>query len=223
MRSDSGIGYGPPVRRSTPLTGPRVELRGLRADDWDEWRAVRTRSRDFLEPWEPLPEPGSPDPVTDREAFRARCGAWERQRAFDTAYGFGMFLRRGAFIGEVSLGSVQRGPFQSAFVGYWVDEHHAGHGFVPEAVVLTLRYAFEELGLHRVEAVIVPRNASSRRVAAKLALREEGVSERFLQIRGVWEDHMRYAITREEWSARREDYERTFLGRRRVRAAERAR
>jgi ribosomal-protein-alanine N-acetyltransferase len=211
------------VRRATSLTGPRVELRALRAEDWDEWRTVRTRSRQWLEPWEPLPEPGSPDPVADREAFRARCGAWERQRAFDSAYGFGIFLRRGEFVGEVSLGTVQRGPFQSAFVGYWVDEHHAGQGYVPEAVVLTLRFAFEELGLHRVEAVIVPRNDRSRRVASKLGLREEGVSARFLQIQGVWEDHVRYAITREEWEARRDDYARIFLGRRRVRAAERAR
>jgi len=200
-----------------------VELRGLRAEDWDEWRAVRTRSREWLETWEPLPDPGSPDPVADHEVFRARCGAWERQRAFDSAYGFGIFLRRGELVGEVSLGSVQRGPFQSAFVGYWIDESHAGNGYVPEAVVLTLRYAFEELELHRVEAVIVPRNDRSRRVARKLELREEGVSERFLQIQGVWEDHVRYAITREEWAARRETYERTFLGRRRLRAAERAR
>jgi ribosomal-protein-alanine N-acetyltransferase len=211
------------VRRGTLLTGPRVELRGLRAEDWEQWREIREYSREWLEVWEPLAEPGSPDPVKDPEAFRARCGAWERQRAFDTAYGFGIFLRRGALIGEVSLGSVQRGPFQSAYVGYWIDQRHAGHGYVPEAVVLVMRYAFEELGLHRVEAAIVPRNVRSRRVAAKLQLREEGTSERFLQIRGVWEDHVRYAITYEEWVERREEYERMFLGRRRFRAAERAR
>ena len=211
------------MRRGGTLTGPRVELRGLRADDWEGWRTVRIRSREWLEVWEPLAEPGSPDPVAEPEAFRARCGAWERQRHFDMAYGFGIFLRRGELIGEVSLGSVQRGPFQSAFVGYWVDQHHAGNGYIPEAVVLTLRYAFDELELHRVEAAIVPRNARSRRVAEKLGLRDEGISERFLQIRGVWEDHVRYAITAEEWAARREELERTFLGRRRVKTAGRAR
>ena len=36
------------------------------------------------------------------------------------------------FAGEVSLGSVQRGPFQTAYVGYWVDEAEAGRGYVPE-------------------------------------------------------------------------------------------
>ena len=92
------------------LIGSRVMLRPLRAEDWDAWREVRMRCREWLERWEPRPEPGSADPAFDREAFRARCGAWERQRHFDAAYGFGLFLLDGRFAGEVSLGSVQRGP-----------------------------------------------------------------------------------------------------------------
>jgi [ribosomal protein S5]-alanine N-acetyltransferase len=193
------------------LRGPRVVLRPLKGADFGKWRAVRERSRDWLEPWEPMADPGSPDPVTDADAFRARCGAWERQRHFDTAYGYGMFLHRSDFIGEVSLGSVQRGPFQSAFVGYWVDAEHAGQGYVPEGVALILRHGFEELGLHRIEAAIVPRNSASRRVMDKLGLREEGLAERFLQIRGVWEDHARYAMTIEEWDERRDEIVGKFL------------
>lgn len=194
------------------LSGPRVDLRPLKSADFDQWRAVRERSREWLEPWEPLPDPTSPDPATDPDAFKARCGAWERQRHFDTAYGYGMFLHDGLFIGEVSLGSVQRGPFQSAFVGYWVDAEHAGQGYVPEGVAVILRSGFEELGLHRIEAAIVPRNTASRRVMDKLGLREEGLAERFLQIRGVWEDHVRYAITVEEWDEHRDDIVGKFLG-----------
>ena len=76
---------------------------------------------------------------------------------------------------------------------------------MPEAVAVILRYAFEQLGLHRVEAAIVPRNTRSRRVAEKLRMRDEGTSARFLQIRGVWEDHVRYAITSEEWAVRKEE------------------
>jgi ribosomal-protein-alanine N-acetyltransferase len=183
----------------------------LRPDDWDGWRDVRHRSRDWLEVWEPRPEPGASDPVTDREAFRARCGAWDRQRHFDAAYGFGLFLRDGRFAGEASLGSVQRGPFQSAFIGYWIDEALAGRGYVPEGVVLLIRHAFEALQLHRLEAAIVPRNTASRRVVEKLGLREEGTSLRFLQIQGVYEDHIRYALTADEWHTRREQLEKEFL------------
>ena len=201
----------PRGKHDDALRGPRVLLRPLKGADFDKWRAVRERSRDWLEPWEPLGDPGSPDPVADADAFRARCGAWERQRHFDTAYGYGMFLHNGDFIGEISLGSVQRGPFQSAFVGYWVDAEHAGQGYVPEGVALILRQGFGELGLHRIEAAIVPRNTASRRVMDKLGLREEGLAERFLQIRGVWEDHCRYAMTIEEWEERRDEIVGKFL------------
>lgn len=193
------------------LVGGRVLLRPLKSSDWEAWREVRVRSQEWLEPWEPLPEPGSADPVTDVEAFRARCGAWERQRHFDSAYGFGLFLRDGPFVGEVSLGSVQRGPFQGAYIGYWVDRDHAGTGLVPEGVVLIMQFGFDHLGLHRLEASIVPRNHASRRVAEKLGLRDEGTALRFLQIRGVYEDHVRYAITAEEWAERGDDLVARFL------------
>lgn len=201
------------ARRNEPvqLVGPRVVLRPLRFEDWADWREIRERGRVWLETWEPRLEPGTADPVTDREAFRSRCNAWDRQRNFDAAYGFGMFLANGRLIGEVSLGSVQRGPFQTAYIGYWVDEQYAGHGYVPEGVVLIMQYAFDVLALHRLEAAIVPRNAASRRVAEKLRLREEGTALRFLQIQGVYEDHVRYAITSEEYRDRFDELRAAWL------------
>src|SRR5260370_16674242 len=144
------------MRRGDVLAGARVCLRPLKTADWEAWREVRIRSRDWLEPWEPLGEPGAPDPITDPEAFKARCGAWERQRHFDSAYGFGIFVGKARFIGEVSLGSVQRGPFQSANVGYWIDADHPGHGYIPEAGPVILRFPFDNLRPHRLDAPLLP-------------------------------------------------------------------
>jgi ribosomal-protein-alanine N-acetyltransferase len=45
----------------------------------------------------------------------------------------------------------------------------------------------------------------------KLGLRDEGVAERYLEINGVWEDHVRYAITAEEWDLRRGELEAAWL------------
>ena len=64
---------------------------------------------------------------------------------------------------------------------------------------MLLRFAFEELHLHRIEICIIPRNTNSLRVVEKLNLRNEGLAERFLEINGMWEDHYRFAITVEEW------------------------
>jgi ribosomal-protein-alanine N-acetyltransferase len=125
----------------------------------------------------------------------------ERERQLGSGFGFGIFLE-GRFAGEITLSSIQRGPFQNGSIGYWIDEELAGMGLTPEAVVVVLQFAFETLSLHRVEVAIIPRNMASRRVMEKLALRNEGVALGFLEINGEWEDHVRYAMTAEEWKVR---------------------
>ena len=193
------------------LSGWRVRLRTLTEDDYSEWFEVRARCRDWLVPWEPRPD-GSPTTPEDRASFVARCAARERERQMGTGYGFGIFVE-GRLVGEITLSSIQRGPFQNAFVGYWVDQAMAGNGLAPEATVAVLRFAFEELSLHRIEVAIVPRNRASRRVVEKLELREEGVALRYLEIDGRWEDHVRTPITSEEWVVRSEELIKTWISR----------
>ncbi len=184
------------------LAGRRVQLRPLAPEDFSEWQAVRLRSHAWLTPWEPRRPPGSPDVIRSRSAFAARCKARDRERQLGAGYGFGIFVG-GRLRGEINLNGIQRGPFQNAYVGYWIDAAHAGNGYVPEALVVLARFAFDDLNLHRLQVAIVPRNRPSRRVVEKLGLRCEGTAERYLEINGVWEDHLRFAITAEEWHERR--------------------
>jgi ribosomal-protein-alanine N-acetyltransferase len=191
---------------SDTLLGRRLLLRPLEGRDFAAWQEVRRRNGDWLTRWEPSRLPGHADVVENRDAFVARCSARSRERQLGTGYGFGMFLQStGALIGEVNLSSVQRGPFQNGYVGYWVDQEQAGLGLTPEGVVVLAKYAFEDLHLHRLQIAIIPRNHSSRRVVEKLGLREEGVALRYLEINGVWEDHVRFALTVEEWDDRRDE------------------
>ncbi len=205
---------GSPTRANWPeLTGRRVLLRPLAVNDFEAWREVRVRARDWLVKWEPRPLPGQPDATTDRRVFAARCGARERERQLGNGFGFGIFAepRMERFVGEINLSSVQRGPYQNAYVGYWIDEAAAGNSYTPEAFVVLCRFAFEELALHRLQASIIPRNGPSNRVAQKLGLRNEGIALRYLEINGVWEDHTRYAITAEDWAQRRDQYLRDWI------------
>jgi ribosomal-protein-alanine N-acetyltransferase len=195
---------------SLELVGRRIVLRPLVASDFDQWREVRKRSHDWLVPWEPKPISGQPDAADDRRVFAARCGARDRERQLGSGYGFGIFVS-GRFAGEINLSSVQRGPFQNAYVGYWIDQAQAGHSYIPEAVVLVFRFGFEDLALHRLQVAIIPRNHRSHRVAQKLELRNEGVAIRYLEINGVWEDHVRYGLTAEEWDERRESWLRDWV------------
>jgi ribosomal-protein-alanine N-acetyltransferase len=188
---------------ATHQKGRRVLLRPLVTTDWPQWSEVRRRGRDWLLKWEPSLPPGRPDPADSRSAFAARCAARQREWELGSGYGFGIFIDDGQrFTGEINLGTVQRGPFQNAYVGYWIDEAVAGQSLMPEAVVVVCRFAFESLDLHRLQISIIPRNHASRRVVEKLDLRDEGIAVRYLEIDGVWEDHVRYAITAEEWAER---------------------
>ncbi|HUW04208.1 MAG TPA: GNAT family protein [Acidimicrobiales bacterium] len=196
--------------QSTTLFGRRLLLRPLTTSDFGAWQVVRRRNVEWLSRWEPQRIEGQPDVVESREAFAARCAARARERQLGTGFSFGIFVD-GGFCGEVNLSSVQRGPFQNAYVGYWVDEGVAGEGYVPEAVVVVLRHAFDDLHLHRIQIAIIPRNEPSRRVVAKLGIRDEGLAVRYLEINGTWEDHIRYAITHEEWEERRDQFEVDWL------------
>ncbi|MFV0318254.1 MAG: GNAT family N-acetyltransferase [Microthrixaceae bacterium] len=187
-----------PPTEPVVLHGPRVDLRPLVAADFARWQEVRRRCAGWLTQWEPLPSPGQPDTVEDPNAFASRCSVRLREIQMGTGFGFGIFVDD-HMRGEVNLNTIQRGARQNAYVGYWIDEAVAGQGYMPEAVALVLQFAFEQLHLHRVQIAIVPRNVASRRVVEKLGLREEGVALRYLQINGIWEDHIRYAITTEEW------------------------
>jgi ribosomal-protein-alanine N-acetyltransferase len=188
------------VVRSLELPGWRIRLATLVDGDYEAWLAVRTRCRSWLVPWEPRSK-GAPLAPEDAVSFSARCGMRERERQLGSGFGFGIFVE-GRFSGEITLSSIQRGPFQNGSIGYWIDEELAGSGFIPEAVVVVLQFAFETLRLHRIEVAIIPRNTASRRVVEKLGLRNEGVALGFLEINGEWEDHVRYAMTSEEWAVR---------------------
>ena len=198
MRSDAKLLTEPQLR------GRRVLLRPLVPADFDRWAEVRRRCGPWLTKWEPRRPPGTPDLLTDRASFVSRCGARDRDRQLGTGFGFGIFVGD-RFAGEINLNTIQRGAAQSAYVGYWMDRDQAGCGYMPESVVVLATFAFEQVGLHRLQISIIPRNTASRRVVEKLGLRDEGIAERYIEINGVWEDHHRYAITVEEWEARRDE------------------
>ncbi len=185
-------------------------LRPLTASDFSAWREVRLRNEGWLVPWEPQRSATLPDPTRDRAAFEARCSARDRERAADHAYPFGVFVDQ-QLAGEINVNNVTRGALQGATVGYWIDQARAGNSYTSEALVVVARFAFEELHLHRLEICIVPRNTNSRRVVEKLSIRNEGIAERYLEINGTWEDHVRYAITAEEWSARSDELTTTWI------------
>lgn len=178
--------------------GERVFLRYPEAGDVRELLALRRASRRFHAPWEPTPPPGV-DPY-GRRAFAAYLASALGERSRRTLV---CDLERGRILGAAHLNEIVRGPFQSAFLSYWVGVQHAGRGYMTEGVALLVDHAFGDVGLHRLEANIRPENEPSRALVRRLGFRCTGTSPRYLKIRGRWRDHQHWEVLAEEWRALR--------------------
>lgn len=178
----------------------RVGIRPLRLRDAQTWTEVRVRNRDWLEPWEGSP-PSQPSlPWEDRNTagvYALLLRALRREARAGRSFPFGVTYD-GRLVGQVTIGGVVRGAFDSGVLGYWVDRRVAGRGVVPTAVALAVDHVFDRAGLHRVEAAVRPENAASLRVLAKLGFRREGRYERYLHIDGGWRDHLAFALVRDD-------------------------
>jgi RimJ/RimL family protein N-acetyltransferase len=89
-----------------------------------------------------------------------------------------------------------------AELGYALGREHWGKGYMREALTALLGYAFGELNLHRLEADVDPRNASSIKTLERLGFLREGyLRERWLVGGGI-QDSLFYGLLRSEWQAR---------------------
>lgn len=166
------------------------------AADAQEMLAALVSNRAFLEPFEPLRHESDFTLAGQQASLRAV----EEARAAGTMYAFAIrTVPGGELIGRMTLSQVFRRSFQNCYLGYWVAEEHNGRGHATRAVRLAVAYAFDDLGLHRVQANVMTKNPRSARVLENAGFRKEGLALRYLQIAGRWEDHDMYALTAEEW------------------------
>lgn len=185
------------IVRSTP----RLLLRPLDPSDAAAFLHMLEVSREAWAPWTPARDPGVSDhDLFDRELRRARSGA-----RTGTHLRLGAFAGDGALVGLFAVNEIVRGVLQSGYASWQVSADRWRRGFGTEAVQALLDVAFdpapEGLGLHRVQANIMPSNAPSLRIAEKVGFRREGEALRYLLIAGRWEDHVMFAMTREDREA----------------------
>jgi ribosomal-protein-alanine N-acetyltransferase len=116
-----------------------------------------------------------------------------------THLGYWFVTEQRELAGVVHISEIVRGNFCSGYLGYYAFAPHNGQGYMRQGLAAALRNAFDDEGLHRLEANIQPGNKASRSLVERLGFRLEGFSPRYLKIAGRWRDHERWAITAEEW------------------------
>lgn len=177
-------------REPQALKGGRVTLRAPRQSDYREWSALRRESRTFLEPWEPR----WTDNELEREGWRRRMRRYREDFDAGAALAYLIFENEtGRMVGGITMGNIRYGVSQSAQIGYWTGERHAGKGYMQDAVRTLVAHAFGTMRLHRIEAACIPGNARSIRVLEKAGFTREGLLRSYLRINGSWQDHYIYA------------------------------
>jgi ribosomal-protein-alanine N-acetyltransferase len=167
-----------------------VALRMPQMSDYEEWAALREKSRAFLTPWEPT---WPADDLT-RSAFRRRLKRYAEDQRMDQSYAFFIFRRTDrVLVGGITLANIRRGVAQVGSLGYWMGEPFVRHGFMSAAVDAMTRFAFTTLRLHRVDAACIPTNVASIRLLEKCGFSREGYARKYLCINGIWQDHVLYA------------------------------
>jgi len=171
-----------------------IYVRHLELKDARALLDLLLRNREFFQPFEPIREE-SHFTLEGKEVEITNSILGVQT---DQSYIFGIFLEEtNELIGRIALTGIARGPFQNAYLGYYIDQKHNGNGYATAAVSLCVNFAFSEIGLHRIQAGVMPRNLSSIRVLVKAGFRHEGLAKAYLKINNVWEDHELFAITAE--------------------------
>ena len=168
-------------------TGSLVGIRRPIEADCDEFIALAQASQEHHYPWV--------DPPKTREQFQT----YLESRKTETNDGFLICeLSSGKIAGVINVNCIVHGFFQSAYLGYYVFAPFARRGFMLEGMKLVVAYAFDKMGLHRVEANIQPENRASIELVKRCGFQREGFSPKYLRVFGEWRDHERWALISEK-------------------------
>jgi ribosomal-protein-serine acetyltransferase len=169
---------------SIQLTDEDLLLRPFRLDDSPHLYSAVRESLKELKPWMSWATEGYTQ-MTAREYITISRARWEEH----TYYAFAV-TRGEEILGGCTLSSIHP-IYHFCNLGYWVRASCQGQGIAGRAAKLVARFAFEHLGLIRVEIVIGIGNRASLRVAEKIGAHNEGILlNRMVMGKAVSDAHM---------------------------------
>jgi len=150
----------------------------------------------FLEQWEPVKRKEFYTKQYQEEQLDKELSSIENNNALR----LWIFKKEdeNRIIGTVGFSNIVRGAFLSCTLGYKLDKDEINKGYISEAIQKGIEVMFNEFGLHRIEANIMPKNNRSIRVVEKLGFYNEGLAYKYLKINGKWEDHIHMVLLNEK-------------------------
>lgn len=177
--------------REPEAKGISVSLSVLTPSDAEDVLKYYLKNKEYLSPF----EPDRDDSFYTLPVQRRNLIEGYKQFLNGDSVNFGIY-RGNKFIGKVQISNIIIGVFKSAFVGYSIDREEQGKGYMKETLNLVSKYAFDEMGLHRLEASTLVDNVRSQGVLKACGFKELGISEKYLFINGKWRDHIIFYKTK---------------------------
>ncbi len=147
-------------------------------------------------------DPPAPADFFTLRLQRARLLRGMQEFRAGTAVRYWLRLREdpAGVVGQVHFSSIVRGAFQSAMLGYQIDQALEGQGLMREALQAGIAEMFSpRVHLHRLQAAHRPENSRSAAVLAALGFERIGVSRDYLFIDGAWRDHVLNALVNRQF------------------------
>jgi ribosomal-protein-alanine N-acetyltransferase len=171
-----------------------MRIRPLVLADAARLSALHTADREVTARYDPVRE----DRWFTLPGQRARLEELAPRVEAGLVHPFAILDDDGELAGTIFVNNVVRGALQSTALGYWVSSTRTGRGLATEAVAAAVGFAFDSLGLHRVEASTLLDNHASQRVLARNGFIRYGLAPRYLHIGGAWRDHLLFQRTVED-------------------------
>ena len=172
-----------------------LSLRMLKHEDAVNLYEVVDQNRTHLRKWLPWL-----DANTGVEHSQAFIAASTSRHAVGAGFACGIF-HHGGLVGVCGYQQMDASA-KSVVIGYWLAEHAQGYGLMTRSVRHLIDYAFKELKLKQVRIPVAQGNQPSRAVCERLGLRSLGILTEAENLYGTLVDHLNYAVTCQEWSAR---------------------
>jgi [ribosomal protein S5]-alanine N-acetyltransferase len=169
------------------LKGRNISIRNFTPDSTKELLDYYIRNEEHLGPYEPMRDKSFYTHETQKSILLESY----KQLMNGTAFDFGVY-KDNRLIGKIKLSNIVNGVFKSGIIGYSMDKDFQGKGYMKEAVKLVLKYAKDELDLHRIEASVLVDNDRSKGVLLGCDFKEIGLNEKYLFINGAWRDHLTF-------------------------------
>lgn len=184
-----------PNSKLLEIKGERISLKLSTPEDAPAYLEYYLTNRDFLARFEPFKD----EKFFTLEGQRQELTERFTQYLNGSAINFGIHLGQ-ELIGKARISNIVPGSFKNANIGYALSQKHLNNGYMSEAVGLICRYAFEDIGLHRLEASTLLDNVPSQHVLLNNGFQCLGLNRKYLQINGKWQDHYTYYLLKEDWA-----------------------